>query len=568
VTMGVGLRAACESCAITTGPYCRRASPRPYLRGRGGSSLGPLDRDSVSTTSFLGWTGVNLAISEEVWLGPKMRKPRKAVLTAICLLLTVMFWWVSGLVLGAVEGWYLRVQPAPKFDQIDLALRKLGDRDTLKNSDYDFLFSYFLEGIVAYRNHDNSQILYPGVPGTRGTTVEGLEGFSRSGTLLAAWINSGRRSVLTLTDGTEVNLVEHLVRGVIHGTDPESNSYWGKMEDLDQRTVESADIALILWLLKKEFLKIPSNQLEKIMLWLSGVNSVQIYGGNWHLFRIIVNVVLDDFGFSSVSSTLNTDYKKLKRMHVGNGWFSDGKGGDIDYYNVWQFQYSLFWLSRIQPEFDKEFLREVFREFSAGYKYLITAGGIPIFGRSVCYRLAASAPLVIHSLVDKGPISSGIARRALDATTSYFIGKGSIKSGTVTQGYCGADTELLENYLGRASCLWSLRALVVAFYAPENLGLWKARPIELPIEEASFSVLLSGPNLEVKGEFASGQVNIRQLNPRHREKRTSDAPLVRMPMWRKFLEQILRRPLRLDNYAVKYGRNVYSSAYPFCDCKI
>jgi hypothetical protein len=31
VTMGAGLRAPCESCAITTGPYCRRSSPRSYL---------------------------------------------------------------------------------------------------------------------------------------------------------------------------------------------------------------------------------------------------------------------------------------------------------------------------------------------------------------------------------------------------------------------------------------------------------------------------------------------------------------------------------------------------------
>ena len=33
VTMGVGLRAVCESRGITTKPYRRRASPRPYLRG-------------------------------------------------------------------------------------------------------------------------------------------------------------------------------------------------------------------------------------------------------------------------------------------------------------------------------------------------------------------------------------------------------------------------------------------------------------------------------------------------------------------------------------------------------
>ena len=32
MTMGVGLRAVCESRGITTAPYRRRASPRSYLR--------------------------------------------------------------------------------------------------------------------------------------------------------------------------------------------------------------------------------------------------------------------------------------------------------------------------------------------------------------------------------------------------------------------------------------------------------------------------------------------------------------------------------------------------------
>ena len=46
VTMGVGLRAACESRGITTEPYRRRASLRPYLREAEGeipSAYSPLN---------------------------------------------------------------------------------------------------------------------------------------------------------------------------------------------------------------------------------------------------------------------------------------------------------------------------------------------------------------------------------------------------------------------------------------------------------------------------------------------------------------------------------------------
>jgi len=36
--------------------------------------------------------------------------------------------------------------------------------------------------------------------------------------------------------------------GILHGVDPRSNEYWGAIGDYDQRIVEAADIARILWL--------------------------------------------------------------------------------------------------------------------------------------------------------------------------------------------------------------------------------------------------------------------------------------------------------------------------------
>lgn len=49
----------------------------------------------------------------------------------------------------------------------------------------------------------------------------------------------------------EVDLVEVLRAGVLAGTDREGDAYWGDLRDYNQRTVEAADVARILWMTRE-----------------------------------------------------------------------------------------------------------------------------------------------------------------------------------------------------------------------------------------------------------------------------------------------------------------------------
>src|SRR5207248_770688 len=83
--------------------------------------------------------------------------------------------------------------------------------------------------------------------------------------------------------------------------------------------------------------------------------------------------------------------------------------------------------------------------------------------RSACYRMAAPVPLLLEQF-DAVHGQPGEARRALDATWEYFLQHNGAKDGNITQGYCGSDARVLDNYSGPASCLWGMRSLIAAIY--------------------------------------------------------------------------------------------------------
>src|SRR5690606_41711400 len=96
---------------------------------------------------------------------------------------------------------------------------------------------------------------------------------------------------------------------------------------------------------------------------------------------------------------------------------------------------------------------------------------VPIVGRSRSYRLVRPAPLVAAAVVAPGRIPPGEAMRALDATWSRFVPRGAVVEGRITQGICADDPALLDGYSGPGSCLWSLRSLLVAYYAQASGGM-------------------------------------------------------------------------------------------------
>jgi hypothetical protein len=449
----------------------------------------------------------------------------------------------------------------PAFDG---ALRRAFAAPGDDEAKYDLLFCYFVTSFVDRERPGGSRADQPGAPSRHGRDVDALESFSRLAPMVGAWLASGRPAVIRDLRGKDVDLRRLLHDGIVNGTTPDSPAYWGQMSSLDQRIVEAADVARTLFIIRSLGVLSPP-EVTQAARWLQQSEHLRVPDNNWHLYPVLIGTVLTQLGQPYDKQAIDAHWRRFLEFYRGDGWFSDGPGADFDFYNAWAIHYELFWLRRIVPGFGGAPVSEAMRAFVATFPYLLGPKGIPILGRSVCYRMAAPAPLVAAALPAASPDSAhvdpGLARHALDDVWSYFIAHGAVADGVATQGYCGPDLRVLDDYSGPASCLWALRSVTLAFLAPPGAPFWTAQAQPLPVERRDYRIAIPAIGWTIEGKTATGDVRI------VRGAGVGRAPALEgYVLWRRAATAVLWRPFRPDNHTAKYDAPVYSSAHPFCGC--
>ena len=461
------------------------------------------------------------------------------------------------------RGWHLyRDTPAPGHAEAQLQKDFLSEEPAEKR--FDALFTYFAQGFLRHATPGFERVQYSGVGSMDGYRMNGLEGFARTAPLLAAWVHSGRsRTIVTPHSAQEVDLIEVLKQGLLTGTDPRREEYWGTIRSKDQRIVEAADIARVLWLTRSNLWPtLTPAERNQISTWLSGATRPETPNNNWILFPIIVNLVLAQLEADSPASRehlayAHREFDRYKGFYLESGWFFDPPDG-VDFYNTWSITYELFWIHTLDASFDPVFIGDAIRQSADLTAHLISSRGIPIMGRSSCYRTAIPAPLVAASLLDTNDASTGQAARALDVVWRYFIANGSVRDGALTQGYFDPDPRFLDRYTGTGSCHWGLRSLVLAFMHESASRFWIGPPAPLPVERADYKREYPKLGWTVAGRQASGEIVIEiARNPLQQQ------PTKPYTWFNRLVETVFGRPYRPSNHDVKYERRRYSSAEPF-----
>jgi hypothetical protein len=169
--------------------------------------------------------------------------------------------------------------------------------------------------------------------------------------------------------------------------------------------------------------------------------------------------------------------------------------------------------------------------------------------------------MVFGSTTLPDTVSPAEARRSLDSAWSYFITHDGVEDGNVSQGYCRADPRILDNYSGPASCLWSLRSLIPAYYLPVTAPLWNTGGGKLPIELDNYAVRISTTGWTIIGDTGTGDITLTTSGTIDAGARLDDYSLLR-----RVATSVLWRPFRPDNTKAKYHLRSYSSTTPFCGC--
>ena len=242
---------------------------------------------------------------------------------------------------------------------------------------------------IAERSGSPARVLYPddrrGLP----DSVDAVESFARIASAWGGWLRNPANPATLNFQGHETNLETLLGQALLDGTNPSNPyTYWGDIGHLDQRIVESADIAVTLWMSRERvFNKMTTAEQEQIIAWLAQADGKGTYTDNWILFTAMAQAVRHHLGFPSPVDDLDYRLLQIGEFYRGDGWYVDGPSNEFELYNAWMFgwHYLLWtWIDGDRRPDHRQLVLERGRSFIHSFLHFFGSNGsYPAWGRSI-----------------------------------------------------------------------------------------------------------------------------------------------------------------------------------------
>ena len=399
---------------------------------------------------------------------------------------------------------------------------------------------------IAERSGSPARVLYPddrrGLP----DAVDAIESFARIASAWGAWLRNPTNPAILNFQGKEIHVEDLLYRALLDGTNPSNpRTYWGDIVHLDQRIVESADIAVTIWMSRERvFNKMTTAEQSQIMAWLAQVDNKGTYTDNWILFTAMAQAVRRRLGFPYPEDDLDNRLMQIGEFYRGDGWYVDGPTDEFELYNAWMFGWHYFlwtWIDGDRRPDHRQQVLERGRSFIDGFLHFFGSNGsYPAWGRSIVYRFAALAPFAVGHFLKIAPDDPGLLRRVSSGCIRYFYERGLFdpEEHFVRQGYHGDFPPAGEAYISPGSPYWCCHGLFALTFDRDD-PFWTTTESPLPVEREDFDLVLPAPGFVVSGRKDTGQVLL--LNSRSGQEH--DFPR--------------------HNYTSKYGKLAYSTHLPF-----
>ena len=344
--------------------------------------------------------------------------------------------------------------------------------------DYQRALCSMLEPLLSHASKKGARISLQGGGTTYSEDVRQMEAFARPlWGLVPFWMGGGRHEAF-----------ERLYQqGIVAGTDPSSEEYWGDCSDNDQRFVEMAPLAFAMLLAPHVCWDLySSEEKQKIATWLFQINEHVLPRCNWYFFRILVNLALKQHGYSYSGDLLISDLDFIDSNYLGDGWYVDGASNQKDYYCAFAMHFYALVYSFVAK--DDETRCERFRtraiEFSKEFLYWFSSGGEAlVYGRSLTYRFAQVAFWSMAMLVDLPIFSYGVVKGVVGRNMRYWYDQSIFQSdGILSVGYTYPNLAMAEKYNAPGSPYWAAKAFAV-LALPDSHPYWEVREEPLPVLE-------------------------------------------------------------------------------------
>ncbi|MGP4103108.1 DUF2264 domain-containing protein [Nonomuraea sp. KM90] len=369
---------------------------------------------------------------------------------------------------------------------------------------WEAMADHLLDSVVPYASDGFAQFRLPGRASRSGPVSDGLEGFART-FLLAAFRIAGA--------GGQVppELLERYASGLAAGTDPAHPYAWPALADMSQQLVEAASVALALhetrpWL----FDRLPPAVRERVVEWLAGFVGRRTPDNNWVLFRVIVEQFLAEVGGPYSPGEIAGGLERIEEWYAGDGWYSDGKGKNFDYYCGWALHlYPSLWARMSGDIVRQELYAARLHRFLDQYQHFFAADGGPVHqGRSLTYRFATVAPLWLGALTGASPLPPGRTRRIASGVLRHFAERGAPdERGLLTLGWYDPFLPVTQDYSGPASPYWASKAFLGLLLPPAH-PVWTEPEQAAPVDLADQTVTMAAPGWLLHATRADGVVRL------------------------------------------------------------
>lgn len=274
-------------------------------------------------------------------------------------------------------------------------------------------------------------------------------------------------------------------KGLLAGTDPSGEEYWGDPTDHDQMLVEMAVLGYTLMLAPdKVWDPLSGEQKKQLSSWLYHMNRCQCWPNNWELFAVMVNVGLKKVGAPYDQERMDYVFSKIEEFYVGGGWYTDGKTPSKDYYISFAIHfYCLIYAGMMQEE-DPErcgLFKERAAQFAKDFIYWFSDSGRSLpFGRSLTYRFAQCAFWSACVFAGVETFSLGVIKGIISRHLSDWLEAPIFDhKGILTIGYRYPNLNMSEFYNAPGSPYWALKAFAI-LALPDDHPFWAAKAEPLP----------------------------------------------------------------------------------------
>ena len=277
--------------------------------------------------------------------------------------------------------------------------------------------------------------------------------------------------------------------GLIHGTDPAHEEYWGEIGSTDQRMVEMAVIGCGLCFVPEYFWDpLTGLQRQHLFDWLNQINRYDMPKNNWRFFRILVNIGFRKNKLPVDEARMREDMDLMEGHYTADGWYFDYPT-KRDYYTLWGFHfYSLLYASVMDREDPERCSRIRERAALIAPRFACwfdrEGRGLP-YGRSLTYRFCQSSfwAAMAFAGVHCDTLRPGQMKHLLLNNLRFWLNQPIFdRGGALTVGYGYPNLCAAEGYNAQGSPYWALKTFWI-LALPEEHPFWSLpEEDELPPE--------------------------------------------------------------------------------------